>query len=218
MGSKDPLSHCTLTEPSAELAPSYEGLEPTPMLWPLPSGGPIFPIGLQAVPYPTFPELRPPLSPPSVYQHDHGPGLPHIAELIDGAPQNYLPSPESLEDCAMRGFDEDMIDEGYEEGHESPLLTEPVIFETTPWEAPHGYADDRAHRPQSLERRYGTPLETYDGCRMGLMRFHQDDHQTQHFYQGAGRAHDRFRATVSPWDSEACEEAEREERAAGLSA
>src|ERR1700761_8430724 len=77
------------TSPVLSLPP----LEKAPILWALPPGDPVLPKDLQPVPYPPVPNVLPPLSPTPQHQHDHGPSLPPISQLIESIHHDRAISP-----------------------------------------------------------------------------------------------------------------------------
>jgi hypothetical protein len=140
-----------------------------PMLAPLPLGDPILPQVLQAVPYSTVQDLRPPLSRVLQYQAV-AQTLPSISQLIEASLE--IDTTRAARTNATSHEDHDMISEPFGEAsigscdHEDDYSTHPT----------HNVQLQTAFdRDQHFTTQHDPFEMGDDGLRLGLMRFYRND-------------------------------------------
>ena len=150
----------------------FEASETKPLLWPLPAGEPVLPPSLQAVPYPTSSEIRPPMSP--IQQHRTSttplPSLPHIDQFVFNSPRNPIYSACRPQTGTPAHSEEGVFDESFVDL--SAAKTNAV--DQTSLEALRALAHGVNQENLPSEKPYGTPVETEGGWRLGLMRLHRE--------------------------------------------
>ncbi|KAJ9614031.1 hypothetical protein H2200_002167 [Cladophialophora chaetospira] len=144
------------------------------LLWPLPAGDPLLPPDLQAVPYPTAPKVRPPLSPILQHHPDQGHHLPSISQLIVAASSDCAKSPGTTISGSTALFNDDIIDEGFEDSAGLAALNQPVLFDPTSSHALQALSKGDGPGDSSQPMVFETHLDADDSWRLGFMRLHRE--------------------------------------------
>jgi hypothetical protein len=182
-----------------ELMPSFDSSDTRSRLWPFPAGEPVLPVNLQAIPYPTSPVVRPPLS-TTPHCHARGrdlPNLPPISELIGP-----VDLPRIDVDVPKYNVN---IDEGYEEGYPCSPARQALTSPTSPGTL-SAFARGGSTPLPNPEERSRTPAEQDGSWRLGLMRMHRVSNSSAPDWTGtytmAPVQHNQLDRSPSPsWNS-----------------
>jgi hypothetical protein len=160
-----------LSDQSAPSISQHDQIALPSVLAPLPLGDPVLPQVLQAVPYPTVQDVRPPLGPVLQYQAV-GQILPPISQLIEASLE--FDTADAAHQHAKSNKDHEMIDEGFDEASVGSCDNgycgdHDLTVSSHNGHLQSGFGRDQHHTTQHepAERRDG-------GLRLGLMRFYRD--------------------------------------------